>query len=171
MVRWVTTEASWYEEAMRTLALVLLAAACGGASHAAATSSASPATAAGPEKLLEQWQQAWQVRSPDALGALYSHSDDLVVVEQGTPYAGWTAVDHWLDAQCGQASAIHLDLADEKVTPLGSDAAMVSASISREIDDASGAVTEKGTLTMVLTREGDHWVIIGEHYSHPTSVE
>jgi ketosteroid isomerase-like protein len=157
---------------MRHRALVLVVVAgCGGASkHAAAPDPASAAGATAARGAVEQWKQAWEIRSSDALEPLYSH-DDLVVVEQGHPYVGWTAVEAWLQASMGQATAIHIQLDDLTVAPLGAEGAVANATMSREIDSVAGNVTEKGALTLALRREGERWVIVSEHYSHPVSVE
>lgn len=156
---------------MRSLAFVVLLAACGGGSRPAATTTPASGDPSGPAGVLEQWKQAWQLHSAEAIAPLYSHGPDLVVVEQGTPFIGWTSVQAALQTRMGQATAVHLQLDTPTVTPLGGDAAVVEVTMSREIEDAGGAVTEHGALTLVVSREGDHWVIVAEHYSHPTSVE
>jgi ketosteroid isomerase-like protein len=156
---------------MRSLAFVLVLAACGGGSRPAAKTTPASSDASGPAGVVEQWKQAWELRSADALAPLYSHGPDLVVVEQGTPTIGWSAVQASLQTRTGQATQVHIQLDTPSVTPLGTDAAIVNVTMSREIDDAGGAVTEHGALTLVVSREGDHWVIVAEHYSHPTSVE
>jgi uncharacterized protein (TIGR02246 family) len=155
--------------------LVLALAACGAAPKTSTTgagdgSDAVPQDAAG--RVAEQWRQAWETRSAEALSPLYSHDTDLVVVEQGTPYLGWTAVETYLSTKTGAAKEIHLTLSDVETTALGASGAVVNATLTREINDGVSSLTERGALTLVLRAGADGgWVIVTEHYSYPPSVE
>jgi hypothetical protein len=54
---------------------------------------------------------------------------------------------------------------------LGSDGAVVNATLTREINDGVSSLTERGTLTLIVRAGADGtWVIVTEHYSYPPSV-
>ena len=114
---------------------------------------------------IEQWRQAYEVRSFDALAKLYAHEIDLVVVHDGTPIMGWSAVEPVLRERLGKAREIHVRLKDVTVASLGPTAAAALATMTREISDGVTTVTENGALTLVLRRSGDGWQIVQEHYS------
>ena len=135
---------------------------------------ASPADAvtAGARGAVEQWRQAWEVRSVDALGELYAHNLDVIVVEQGRPHLGWTEVQTYLSTKMGGATEIHVKLDDLQVFALGPDAAAASASITREISDGVVNSAETGVVTMALAAgEDGKWRIVAEHYSYPPRTE
>src|SRR5689334_19184687 len=64
------------------------------------TTPARPATpkevVAAARATVEQWRQAYEVRSFDALAKLYAHDLDLVVVQDGVPLIGWQSVEGML---------------------------------------------------------------------------
>jgi ketosteroid isomerase-like protein len=115
---------------------------------------------------IEQWRQSLQVRSFEALAKLYAHEDDLVVVQDGLQLVGWTSVESMLKDQLEKHTKIVIRLKDMQVMSLGQTAATVTAAMSREIGDETTTVSENGTLTVVLRRDGDTWLIVTEHYSH-----
>jgi uncharacterized protein (TIGR02246 family) len=162
---------------MRLLfSLVLMLAACSGATQGKTTTTEGAGGDAAPQvaatRLAEQWRQAWETRSAEALAPLYSHDTDLVVVDQGATYLGWTAVETYLSTKSGAAKEIHLTLADVAPVALGSDGAVVNATLTREINDGVSSLTERGTLTLVVRSGADGtWVIVTEHYSYPPSVD
>jgi len=158
----------------RALALVLvsaLVAGCFGHGKGKATTPADPATPAGQavsaaQRAVEQWRQAYEVDSFDALAPLYAHDKTLVIVQQGRPYVGWDAVEAHLKDMLGHAREIHVRLKDVRIMPL-TDAAAVVALMDRDISDGVTTVSERGVLTLVLRREGDGWLVVAEHYSYP----
>jgi len=157
---------------MRTAAYALaaiLAAGCSQTKHAApvgpgAAASADVTTAA--KAVIEQWRQAYEVRSIEPLAKLYAHDADVTVVNEGTAATGWSAIETLLNDRLGHASAVHLQLKDLRVGPLAATAAVAIASMTREVSDGATTVTETGTLTLVLRKDADAWQIASEHYSY-----
>jgi hypothetical protein len=136
---------------------------------------ASPATAAvvtpddvvaAGKGIVEQYRQAYEVKSLEALAPLYSQGLDVVLVQQGKALFGWSAVEARLEEVLGGASAIHVRVGDVAVTAVGSDAAAVTAAMTREISEGSTTVQETGILTLNLRRTEDRWLIVTEHYSY-----
>src|SRR5512146_2164225 len=46
---------------------------------------------------IEQWRQAYEVRSMEALSKLYAHDLDVVVVTDGLTLIGWSSVEGLLN--------------------------------------------------------------------------
>jgi len=133
----------------------------------------TPAAALAPQEVvsaakgvIEQWRQAYEVRSFDALAKLYVHGLDLVIVHDGQPLMGWSAVEPVLRDRLGKAKEIHVRLKDVTVASLGPTAAAALATMTREVSDGVTTVTENGALTLVLRRGADGWQIVQEHYSY-----
>lgn len=116
--------------------------------------------------VIEQWRQAYEVKSFDALAKLYAHGLDLVVVQDGLPLMGWSTVEPVLRERLGKAKEIHVRLKDVTVASLGPTAAAALATMTREVSDGVTTVTENGALTLVLRRSADGWQIVQEHYSY-----
>lgn len=114
---------------------------------------------------IEQWRQGYEVRSFEALDKLYAHDIDLVVVDNGQPLVGWTSVENMLKDRFARYKQIHVRLKDIQVQSLAPAAAVATAAMTREQGDGVTTVTEGGALTIVLRRDGDHWLIVSEHYS------
>lgn len=139
---------------------------------------AAPAVAQAPdlvgevERAVEQWRQAYEARSIDVLARLYfhgahgAHEPGLILVEDSTRLVGWAAIEPVLRARLASATAVHVRLADLHVVALGADAAVASAKMTREATEGATTVTEQGLLTLALRRNGETWVIAGEHYSY-----
>lgn len=121
---------------------------------------------AGARATIEQWRQAYQVRSFEALAKLYAHELDLVVVQDGQQLVGWSSVEAMLKDRIERFPKITIRLRDITVASLAATAATATASMTREVGDETTTVTESGALTVVLRKEGDLWVIVAEHYSH-----
>ncbi|HUH00568.1 MAG TPA: nuclear transport factor 2 family protein [Kofleriaceae bacterium] len=119
--------------------------------------------------VVEQYKQAYQVRSLEALSAVYSHDLDVSLVHQGEAHHGWTAVETYLRDKLVRAAEVRLKLTDVTVLALGQDAASVLAKMRRDINDGDTTITEEGYLTLALRREpgpdGARWVIASEHFS------
>jgi ketosteroid isomerase-like protein len=115
-------------------------------------------------RTIEQWRQAYEVRSTEALHALYDHGKSVAVVIQGVAVVGWDAVQADLDARLARASSIHLRIADIRVSPVGG-GAIATASLSREITEGATSVADTGTLTLVFATDGDKLLIVAEHFS------
>jgi ketosteroid isomerase-like protein len=115
---------------------------------------------------IEQWRQAYEVRSMDALARLYAHEPGLTLVQDGALQLGWTTIEAALRAKLTRATSFHVRLADLQITALGVDAAVASATMTRESTDGATTVTENGVLTLALRRDDAGWVIASEHYSY-----
>jgi hypothetical protein len=115
---------------------------------------------------VEQYRQAYEVRSLDALTQLYSHGLDVAVVHQGRGHHGWTAVSKYLSELIGHAAEIHIKISEVNVSSLGPGGAAVSAQLAREISDGVTTIVEEGRLTLALRLENERWVIVSEHFSY-----
>ncbi len=159
------------------LLLVAMLVACGGG-HKAVEKPDSEATApltpeavvTAAKGVVEQYRQAYEVRSMDALAALYSRTVDVVLIHQGEIWHGWTDVQSHLEQLLNQSQEIHIKVADVSVVALGPEGATVSAQVEREVSDSVTTVKESGLLTMALRLEGDRWVIVTEHFSYRPGV-
>jgi len=155
--------------ARRWLALVAVATGCaaprpGVAAPAAVTTPAEVSAAA--RATLEQWRQAYEVRSADALARLYVHDPGLSVIQDGTLLLGWSAVEPMLRDRLGKASAVRVRIKDVQVSAVGLTGAVVVAAMLRERSEAATTVTENGVITLVLARDDAGWAILCEHYSY-----
>jgi len=121
---------------------------------------------AGARATIEQWRQAYEVRSLDTLTKLYAQNIDLVVVEGGTPYVGWSSVENMLKDRIVRYKEVHVRLKDIQVQSLASTAAVATAVMTRELGDGTTSVSEQGALTIVLRKDGESWLIVTEHYSY-----
>ncbi|MGE5186010.1 MAG: YybH family protein [Acidobacteriota bacterium] len=154
---------------MRHIVLValVLAAACQHAAKPEATTAGAPEDVAAAAKgAIEEWREAYEVRSADALGKLYAHDPDLVVVRDGQALTGWPAVQAMVKDQLARAKEIHIKLKDTHVKSLAPTVATATATMSREIGDGVTTVTEQGVLTLVLRKDEGGWKIVVEHYSY-----
>jgi len=155
--------------ALAVLVGAVLGAGCPGAGAAqpegpSATTPKEVITAA--KATIEQWRQAYEIRSVDALSQLYARDLDLIVVQEGTTYLGWSSVEAMLKDRIARTGAIHIRLKDVQVISLASEVASAFATMTRELTDGTTTVTESGTLTLVLRKQGAGWVITSEHYSY-----
>ncbi|MEO8841732.1 MAG: nuclear transport factor 2 family protein [Kofleriaceae bacterium] len=117
--------------------------------------------------VIEQWRQAYEVRSIDALERLYSHDPDLVLVGDGVTLIGWSSVDGMLKDRIARAKEIHIRLKEIQVTSIAPTAAFGVATMTRELTDGVTTVTEYGSLTLVFRKDPSAgWLIVGEHYSY-----
>jgi len=115
---------------------------------------------------VEQWRQAWEVRSVEALEKLYAHDLDVVLITEGLPLTGWSSIDATLKDKLARATTVRVTLKDVQVRAQSDGVATAIATMRREITDGATTTTENGTLSLVLRREGDSWVIAVEHYSY-----
>jgi ketosteroid isomerase-like protein len=152
------------------LALVVIIAAC---PHAKPAEPVGPVHEATPKEVvaatrgaIEQWRQAYEVRSMDALGKLYAHDTDVVIVQDGVALIGWGSVEGLLRDRLSRAKEIHIRLKEVQVTSVGSNGAFAVATMTREVGDGVTTVTENGALTLVFRKEATGWLIVGEHYSY-----
>ncbi|CAN5529784.1 hypothetical protein BH11MYX1_BH11MYX1_55530 [soil metagenome] len=116
---------------------------------------------------IEQWRQAYEIRSIDALEKLYSHDPDIVLVNDGVTLIGWTSVDGMLKDRVARAKEVHIRLKEIQVTSVAPTAAFGVATMTRELGDGVTTVTEYGSLTLVFRKDPNAgWLIVGEHYSY-----
>lgn len=120
------------------------------------------------EGALEQYRQAYEVRSLEALGALYQQDLDLVLIYQGRSHRGWTQVEAFLANRLAGASKVRINIKDLAVQELGPTSAMATAKMETTIGDDATTVTEKGELSLVFRKIGDKWMVVAEHFSYPT---
>lgn len=118
---------------------------------------------------IEQYRQSYQVRSPEALAALYDHSLDLVVVFQGRAHLGWSQVETFLQGRLQGASKVRMTIKDLHIQSLAPGSAVASAGLETTIGDEATSVTERGTLTLAFRSVDGVWKIVSEHFSYPTS--
>lgn len=150
--------------------LVIALAACPRGKPAEPTSVA-PSTPkeveAGGRAAIEQWRQAYEVRSIDGLAKLYPHDLAVVVVQDGQALIGWSSVEAMLRDRLARAKQIHVRVKDIQVTSLGPTVASAIATMTRELSDGVTTVTENGALTLVLRKDdAGGWLIVAEHYSY-----
>ena len=152
--------------AIAVLAVCVLAAGCPGGKSSDVAGPATPKDVVSAVKaMIEQWRQAYEVRSIDALSELYARDLDLVVVQEGTTYLGWSSVEAMLKDRLVRSS-VRIRLKDVQAFALGEDHASAVATMTREASEGATTITENGTLTLVLRRQGSGWVIQSEHYSY-----
>jgi uncharacterized protein (TIGR02246 family) len=114
---------------------------------------------------IEQWRQAYEVRSIEALAKLYTHDLDTVIVQDGQAMIGWSSVETMLKDRLARAKTIHVRLKDIQVTSLSPEVAYAVATMTRELSDGTTSVSENGALTLVFRKDGVAWLIVSEHYS------
>jgi ketosteroid isomerase-like protein len=149
------------------LAIAMLVAGCPAPKGSATTPAAAPADVVTAARgAIEQWRQAYEVRSFDALAKLYVHDPRTVLVQDGTPLVGWNFIEPMLKDRLSHAKDIHVRLKEVTVSSLAPTVASAIATMTREISDGTTTVTENGALTLVLTRTRDGWRIAAEHYSY-----
>lgn len=124
-------------------------------------------TVAAARGAIEQWRQAYEIRSLDALEHLYSHDPDIVLVVDGVTLIGWSSVDGVLKDRVARAKEIHVRLKEIHVFATSPTTAFGVATMTRELSDGVTTVTEYGALTLVFRKDpGNGWLIVGEHYSY-----
>jgi ketosteroid isomerase-like protein len=124
------------------------------------------AVIAGAKGAIESWRQAYEVRSVEALEKLYPHDLDVVVVQQGVPLIGWSSVDAMIKDRLARATEIHIKLKDVHISLIAPDVAAAVATMTRDVTDGVTSVGESGTLSLVLHKSSNTWLIAAEHYSY-----
>src|SRR5579862_5895920 len=98
---------------------------------------------------IEEWRQAYEVRSMDALAKLYAHDLDTVLVQDGVTLIGWSSIEGTLKDRLARAKEIHIRLKEVQVAAVGPAGAFAVVRMTREIGDGVTTVTENGALTLV----------------------
>ena len=157
---------------MRTAIILVALAVAAGCPHGKAEDTVPPRAAAPKDVVaaaratVEQWRQAYEVRSVEALAKLYTHDLDTVDVQDGQTWIGWSAVESMLKERISRAKTIHVRLKELQVASLAPDVAVAVATMTREVSDGTTSVSENGALTLVLRKDGEVWHIVTEHYSY-----
>ncbi len=117
---------------------------------------------------VEQYRQAYEVHSVEALAAIYSHDLDLSLVYQGRLFRGWSQVEAHLAERLSGASKVRMTIKDTSVQDLGGSSALATTSLEITVGDDATSVTETGTLSLIFQKSGDNWLVVAEHFSYPT---
>src|ERR1044071_5570530 len=125
---------------------------CAARPSAPAAPTVPPEIAGTVKGTIEQWRQAYEIRSIDALATLYSHDPGLAVVQDGARQLGWPATEEMLRARLTRATQVHVRITELQIASLGPDAAVASALMTRESTDGAATVTETGVLTLALRK-------------------
>jgi hypothetical protein len=164
-----------YFPVLAAVALICAVAACGG-SPAPTAAPPAPApmsrdAAEGARAVLEQYRQAHEVRSVEALDPLYLTTPELVRVWQGQRTTGWDTARTELAGLFNRAQGIKLRVEQVTVHAIGPGdeptGAVVVADVSRTVSDGVTSVRVDGVLTLVLQRADQRWLIASEHFSYP----
>ncbi len=159
---------------MRIAHAVLVALALVSCGHAAVPPAAAKTAETAPDKIaaavrgaIEQWRQAYEVRSIEGLSKLYARDDsELVVVLEGVPMIGWASINADLADRINRAKQIHIRIKNVEVASPVPGIAIAIATMTREVSDGITAVTENGTVTLVFREADTGWLIVAEHYSY-----
>jgi ketosteroid isomerase-like protein len=156
------------------IACLLLCFACGGGAASRSTTAGpvvSGDAAATLPAALEQWRQAYEVRSIDALEPLYSATDDLTLVVQGKVTTTWPSVRASILEFLTSNTTVKLKVQDVRIVSLGGDGAVVVAGVNRRYGDGIRSTSETGVLTLLFRQAppvDSHapgtWRIALEHY-------
>jgi ketosteroid isomerase-like protein len=149
--------------------VVALMAGCGGGNKGTTTAVMSgplaDAEITDVLRAVEQWRQASEQRSINALFALYDHGKQTTLVTQGQAFVGWDAVSNELTSRFAAAKEVSYKLTDITVAPIGG-GAVATGALVREVSDGIKTVNDRGMLTLALAKNGDGaWVIVAEHFS------
>ena len=147
--------------------LAMLATGCTASGPAAPVGPATPKEVVSAARAtVEQWRQGWEVKSIETLAKLYEHDLDVVLITEGAALTGWKSIEAQLKDRLARASSVHVQLKDVVVSAQSDTVASVVATMRREVTEGASTTTETGTLTLVLRREHDGWLISLEHYSY-----
>jgi ketosteroid isomerase-like protein len=157
------------------LVLMVVAAGCPAAQSKGPVEPAAPPTSeevvTAIKARLEQYRQAYEVRSMEAIEPLYAHDDSLVVTAQGKTQHGWMQVQEQLGGFLEKCVLFKVRMSDVAVTALGDGGALATATLHRTYGDGVKTVDEIGTLMLVFRRAGSDWLIVAEHYSYAAVAE
>jgi len=121
----------------------------------------------GVKRTLEQYRQAYEVRSLEALAPLYAKGGGIAITHQGKSYRGMASVAEYLNKLLRKSEYIRMSLSNIEVIALSGSSAVAIANINRAIGDGVTTVEATGVLTLALERSKKHWVIVSEHFSYP----
>lgn len=147
--------------------------ACGGAAKGAAEPKFDPVASAAPppalatqaKGLIEQYRQAWEVKSLDALSALYVRTVDVSLVVGGEALLGWTAIEERYKAALAASAVFKLRIEPVAVTAVDQGGVAVVAKVSRIYGDDVTKTEDRELVTFVLTPVEGKLAILVEHRS------
>lgn len=148
--------------------LVVLAAIAGGCRAKPAAPVAAPPVdlVAAVQGTIEQWRQAYETRTMEALARLYVHEPGLAIVQNGALLLGWAAIEPALHSRLQRATEIRMRLEKLQVMPLEPGVAVAVGEMTRESTEGAATVKERGVVTLVLREDPRGWAIASEHYSY-----
>ena len=120
------------------------------------------------EGAVEQYRQAYEVQSLDGLGNLFVHDLDVVSVYQGQVYQGWSQIKADQTRRLQDATKVRMVITDLNIQALGTEVAVATAGLERNIGDDATTTTARGTVTLVFHKSEERWKIASEHFSYPT---
>ena len=157
------------------LAVIALLGACGAAQPKQVEQPTPPVPEAVPEDVaraiegaVEQYRQAYEVHSPEALAGLYTHDLDVIMVYQGRIHQGWSQIEAAQRKRLQDASKVRMVISNLSIHALGTAVAVATAGLERSIGDDATTTTERGALTLVFRKIEDRWMVVAEHFSYPT---
>src|SRR4051794_22976282 len=107
---------------MGRIAALVLVALGGCPAPSASKTSPAPVTktevTASIKGTIEQWRQAYELRSIDALGKLYAHEPSLTITQEGIAMFGWSSIEVTLRDKLAHATQIRIRIKDVQVTAL-----------------------------------------------------
>lgn len=120
------------------------------------------------EGAVEQYRQAFEVVSPEALSELYTHNLDVVMVHQGRAHLGWSQIEAAHRARFQDVTKVRMVISSLSIQALGDEVAVATAGLESSIGDDATTTTEKGMVTLVFRKIEDRWMVVAEHFSYPT---
>jgi uncharacterized protein (TIGR02246 family) len=120
------------------------------------------------EGAVEQYRQAFEVVSPEALGELYTHDLDVVMVHQGRAHLGWSQIAAAQRQRFQDVTKARMVISSLSIQALGEEVAVATANLESTIGDDATTTTEKGVVTLVFRKVEDRWMVVSEHFSYPT---
>lgn len=122
---------------------------------------------AGVKRTLEQYRQAYEVRSLEALAPLYAKGEGIAITHQGVSYRGMASVAAYLNKLLRVSKYIRMKLTGIHVIALSGSSAVAVAKVNRAVGDGVTTVETTGVLSLALKRFEKRWVIVSEHFSYP----
>lgn len=119
------------------------------------------------KRTLEQYRQAYEVRSLDALEPLYAKGEGISITHQGVTMRGMEQVAAYLNKLLRRAQYVRMKMSGVQVVALGGAGASVTASLNRAVGDGVTTIETTGTLNLALKLVNKRWVIVHEHFSYP----
>jgi ketosteroid isomerase-like protein len=159
----------WMWAAAVAATLVAGGAACGGGARTRPAPTLPPTPEAVVTQVkgtVEQWRQAHEVRSMEALAQVYAQVPELIYVSQGRLAVGWQATQEVIQAFFYAHTEIKITLGQLQIVALGGEGAVASGAITRRFGDGVTTIEETGGIVLVFRRVNDGWKIVAQNYSY-----